>query len=275
MTTLNATEFAVIADVHGNVDALLAVLDDIDAQGINDIVNLGDHFSGPLAAAETAEVLRARPMICVRGNHARWLCDQRLENMGVSDAAAYVQLSAEDLGWLRGQAPRLELAEDIFACHATPQDDLTYWLEHVSEDGSVGARPWPDVAGLAGGIGASLSLCAHTHIQRRGDLPDGRVILNPGSVGCPAFDDDTPVYHVVESGTPAACYAIIERSAAGWRSTFHQVPLGHWGEITTNGKSLRFPTSLGGPHLLTLSRLSPRSPAPCRKSISGKVFLPL
>ncbi len=224
MTRLNTNEFAVIADVHGNVDALVAVLADIDGQGIDEIVNLGDHFSGPLAAGETALVLRARRMICVRGNHDRWLCEQRPEEMGISDAAAFAQLSAGDLDWLRGQPPRLELADDVFACHATPQDDLTYWLEHVAEDGSVGPRERQEVADLAGDIRASLLLCGHTHTQRRVDLPDGRVILNPGSVGCPAYDDDTPVYHVMESGTPAACYAIIERSAAGWRSTFRHVP---------------------------------------------------
>ncbi|MBL8561144.1 MAG: metallophosphoesterase family protein, partial [Gemmobacter sp.] len=40
--------FAAIADIHGNADALAAVLADIDAQGITEIVNLGDLLSGPL-----------------------------------------------------------------------------------------------------------------------------------------------------------------------------------------------------------------------------------
>jgi predicted phosphodiesterase len=43
--------FAVIADVHGNRWALEAVLDDIARRGIRDIVNAGDHLSGPLDPA--------------------------------------------------------------------------------------------------------------------------------------------------------------------------------------------------------------------------------
>ena len=47
--------FAAIADVHGNHLALEAVLADIRAQGIDDIVNLGDMASGPLDARRTME----------------------------------------------------------------------------------------------------------------------------------------------------------------------------------------------------------------------------
>ena len=60
------TRFAVIADIHGNADALSAVLADIDRRGIGTVVNLGDHFSGPLAAAETARSAAAM-MGAIRG----------------------------------------------------------------------------------------------------------------------------------------------------------------------------------------------------------------
>jgi hypothetical protein len=52
--------FAAIADVHGNRFALEAVLADMAANGINEAVNLGDHVSGPLEAARTADVLMER-----------------------------------------------------------------------------------------------------------------------------------------------------------------------------------------------------------------------
>ena len=48
-------KFAAIADVHGNCLALEAVLADIAALGIEEVVNLGDHFSGPLEPRRTAE----------------------------------------------------------------------------------------------------------------------------------------------------------------------------------------------------------------------------
>jgi predicted phosphodiesterase len=45
---------AAIADIHGNCLALEAVLADIRRQGIDMVVNLGDHLSGPLEARRTA-----------------------------------------------------------------------------------------------------------------------------------------------------------------------------------------------------------------------------
>jgi predicted phosphodiesterase len=45
-------KFAAIADVHGNCVALEAVLADIAANGITEVVNLGDHVSGPLERDE-------------------------------------------------------------------------------------------------------------------------------------------------------------------------------------------------------------------------------
>lgn len=83
--------FAVISDIHGNSDALAAVLADIDALQIQTIINLGDHLSGPLAARETADMLMAREMICIRGNHDRWLVEKPLADMGPSDRVAREQ----------------------------------------------------------------------------------------------------------------------------------------------------------------------------------------
>ena len=68
--------FAAIADVHGNYLALEAVLADIRAQGIDEIVNLGDMASGPLDARRTMDALMALDAVHVLGNHDRWLIDR-------------------------------------------------------------------------------------------------------------------------------------------------------------------------------------------------------
>jgi predicted phosphodiesterase len=70
--------FAAIADIHGNCAALQAVLDDIAALGIRDVVNLGDCFSGPLEADRTGDLLLLLDMNVaqtVRGNHDRYLLE--------------------------------------------------------------------------------------------------------------------------------------------------------------------------------------------------------
>jgi predicted phosphodiesterase len=67
--------FAAIADIHGNHLALEEVLADIRAQGIEEIVNLGDFFSGPLEAGRTADLLMSLGLTSVRGNHDRYLIE--------------------------------------------------------------------------------------------------------------------------------------------------------------------------------------------------------
>ncbi|WP_260349070.1 metallophosphoesterase family protein [Alloyangia mangrovi] len=134
--------FAAIADIHGNADALETVLARIDAMGLGMVVNLGDMFSGPLAAGETWEILRARPMPTVRGNHDRYLITQAPGEMGPSDRVAHDQLPRAALDWLRSLPMTLEL-EGGFLCHATPGADETYWLHEVDRHGTVhpaGAR---------------------------------------------------------------------------------------------------------------------------------------
>lgn len=224
MKSFDEKKFAAIADIHGNADALSAVLCDIDAQGVRTIVNLGDHFSGPLAARETAEILLARDLVSIRGNHDRWLVEQDVDAMGPSDRAAYEQLAPDHLRWLRALPATLALGDDVFLCHGTPMSDMTYWLEGVSADAMVSFKSHDEIAREIEGIDAALILCGHTHLPRRVDLKSGHTILNPGSVGCPGYDDDLPVYHVMQSGTPTACYAIIERVGEGWITTIRNVP---------------------------------------------------
>jgi hypothetical protein len=48
------------------------------------------------------------------------------------------------------------------------------------------------------------------------DLPGGRMVVNPGSVGLPAYRDDLPHPHVMETGTPRARYCILTPVLGGW-----------------------------------------------------------
>src|SRR4029079_16024494 len=105
---------AAIADVHGNYLALEAVLADIRAQGIGEIVNLGDMASGPLDARKTMDALMALDAVHVRGNHDRWLIDRPPEKMGSWDRPAYAQLEKRHLDWLRAGPPRRVFRATVF-----------------------------------------------------------------------------------------------------------------------------------------------------------------
>jgi putative phosphoesterase len=214
--------FAVIADIHGNALALEAVLADIDAQGVSDILNLGDHLSGPLEAARTADLILARDMVSVSGNHDRYLRGDPAA-LHEWEADCYRELTPAHHAWLASLPFSRVWKDDVFLCHATPREDNHYWLETVSPEGVVHARPLSEVEAMAEGVSQSLILCGHTHIARTVRLSDGRLIVNPGSVGCPAYDDDLPYYHKVEAGAPHAAYAVIEKTAHGWTVEFRLV----------------------------------------------------
>ncbi|HEY4086046.1 MAG TPA: metallophosphoesterase family protein [Bryobacteraceae bacterium] len=184
--------FAVIADIHGNRWALEAVLEDIASRGIREIVDAGDHLAGPLDQAGTAELLQGLDLPSVAGNQDRELFD------GPHGA------------WLRTMPGRLELAEDILMFHGTPERDDVYLLESVGADGRVSVASDEEIDERLGSVSQRLLICGHTHIPRVVESR-GRMIVNPGSVGLPAYSDDSPVRHLMETGSSMARYAIVER----------------------------------------------------------------
>lgn len=219
--------FAAIADIHGNHLALEAVLADIRAQAISEIVHLGDMASGPLDPRRTMDALMAIDAVHVLGNHDRYLIDRPPEKMGSWDRPAFAQLDPVHLDWLR-RIPKTAVFRDrVFLCHATPDDDEIYWLETVSTDGTVSLSSSEVIEARAGEIPQSMILCGHSHLARAVRLRDGRMIVNPGSVGSPGFRDVHPFPHVVEAGTPDARYAVLEFADGQWRVTFRHVPYDH------------------------------------------------
>jgi putative phosphoesterase len=206
---------AVISDIHGNVAALNAVLSDAASRRVDHIVNLGDICSGGLFPRETADRLMPLRLPTIRGNHERQLFDQVPERMGLSDRHATGSLRPEQLAWLAALPATLRFFDDVLLVHGTPDSDLTYLLETATEEG-LRAATHAEVEQRAGSVDAAVVLCGHTHLQRVMKLDDGRLIINPGSVGLPAYDDDRPYPHLVESGSPHARYAVLSNDRTDW-----------------------------------------------------------
>lgn len=202
----------VIADVHGNLPALEAVLARLAGLSVDRIVNLGDCASGPLWPAETVRLLRASAMSHVRGNHDRALGAASPDGLGASDSHAWRNLDAEARGWLAGLPFELEVG-GAYCVHASPKDDDTYLLDAIEGGRLVAAGP-AAVAALLGPAGAALVLCGHSHQPRLLRLDDGTVAVNPGSVGNPAYHATEPSIHLSESGAPHARFAIVDMTAA-------------------------------------------------------------
>jgi predicted phosphodiesterase len=206
---------AVLADIHGNLPALEAVLTDIARRQVDRVVTLGDHVSGPLLPQETAALLVEQSWLQIAGNHERQLLSFDPATAGPSDRYAHPRLGEKQFAWLRGLPPTAEMEGGVLLCHGSPRSDTEYLLESV-EAGSVRLATADEIAKRMSGTSAPVVLCGHTHVPRSVRTDMGQLLVNPGSVGLPAFDDVKPSYHVVETGSPDARYAILECSAAAW-----------------------------------------------------------
>ena len=212
---------AAISDIHANLVALDAVLADIERHGVDITVNLGDILSGPLWPRETAERLRALTLPTLRGNHERQLLTLPRDRMGATDRFAADMLSPLDFDWLRSLPETLQIGE-VHCCHGTPQSDLIYFLETVTPDVGINGSPGiraataDEVKDRLGEAASALVLCGHTHVPRVVQAgAAGTLIVNPGSVGVPAFEGEHPHRHVVQNGAPHARWALLERNAYG------------------------------------------------------------
>lgn len=212
---------AVVSDIHGNLAALEAVLAELGDRAPDLVLNLGDCATGPLWPAETVDLLDTLTLPTVRGNHDRWL--------GVAaddDPSSSVRFTREALGEARRRAlaslpPSLQPVDGVLAVHGTPSNDAEYLLEELVDGRLALARP-EAVARRLGGVRASLVLCGHSHLPGLAELPDGTLVLNPGSVGAPRYADNADPT-VAEAGSTHARYAIATMRGGRWSVELHAV----------------------------------------------------
>lgn len=210
-------KIAILSDIHGNLAALDAMLDEVRWQGADLIVNLGDILSGPLYPSETADRLMSLGFPTIKGNHERQLLAADLSGMRKSDRLAREALRADQLAWIQALPFTQRLDDGVLLVHGTPHDDLAFFLETVSADGCRPATH-EEVSRRAAGTDAALILCGHTHVARAMKLADGRLIVNPGSVGLQGYTDTDPFPHRVETGSPHARYAMVTKNSANGKS---------------------------------------------------------
>lgn len=215
---------AVIADVHGNAHALEAVLADIDAASPDLTVNLGDCLSGPFDAGRAADVLMARDMPTVSGNHDRMLVEARAGAGGRWEHWAMPRLSDAQLDWIASLPPTQSIEGDIFLCHGTPDSDVTGWLDTFNANFEMVAVSADAVGRKAESVSAGLMLCGHTHFARVAALEGDRLVVNPGSVGCPGFRVAGDVARTWSAGSPHARYALLDKTRDGWAVSFRAIP---------------------------------------------------
>lgn len=218
---------AVLADIHGNILALEAVLADLGRRGGADlIVNLGDCASGPLWPRETVERLMALEWPTVRGNHDRRVPLDPLDEMGPSDRFAHDRLTEAQRDWLADLPMQMTPAPAILAFHARPDHDERYLTEDIVDGRLVRAAPNTIARRLKNLDPAfRLLLGAHSHQPQLIQLPGGPILFNPGSIGCPAYYDPAEPAHRSEQGSPHARYGIVR--VDGEKFGFHSIAVSY------------------------------------------------
>ena len=177
-----------ISDIHGNLFALDAVLEELERDELDSLVCLGDVAVGP-QGAECLARIRSLGCPVVQGNWDDWFVngmpapkdamEERLIEIGASWADA---LSEDDCDFIRTFAPSLHLdlgdCEPALCFHGSPRSN---------QDQIVATTLDEELTAMLGGRSAPLLLGGHTHLQlvRRHERS---LVVNPGSVGMPFTD---------------------------------------------------------------------------------------
>jgi predicted phosphodiesterase len=182
---------AAIYDIHANLPALEAVLEDIRQAAVDQIVIGGDVFPGPMPQETIRYLLDLDiPMQFLYGNGDREVLAQ-MSGVETDWYRAAPEQWREPVRWTARQlgpefeqvlggwpdTVRVEIGGigEVLFCHATPRNDTECFTRMTSED-----RLLP----VFGGVGAPLAVCGHTHMQF--DRTIGKVrVVNAGSVGMP------------------------------------------------------------------------------------------
>ncbi|MGF1685019.1 metallophosphoesterase family protein [Photobacterium minamisatsumaniensis] len=218
-------KFAVLSDIHSNVFALRAVVDDAKSKGATTFINLGDILYGPVAPRETYDYLLSLNAVTISGNQDRQIYEATKAEI---DSNPTMQFILNDLGrppleWMKQLPFDLQITPDIYACHGTPNDDLVYLLENIST-GKPEVRTDSEVINLLNSVSSPIVLCGHTHTPRCVELSTGQLVINPGSVGLQAYTDDEPNSHSMQNYSSKASYVTLQKKPDDkWDIVFHKV----------------------------------------------------
>ena len=218
-------KIAVLSDIHSNVFALEAVIADAKKHSVDLMVNLGDILYGPIAPKATFDLLMQHEIVTICGNQDRQIFEATKAEIDSNSTMKFIidDLGAEPISWMKSLPFDVQLNDDVYLCHDTPDNDLVYLLENV-ELGYACLRSDSEIITLLNGQGSKLICCGHTHTPRAVTLTTGQIIVNPGSVGLQAYTDDEPIIHSMENFNAMASYSIVEKTGDNWSVLHIKVP---------------------------------------------------
>ena len=243
--------YAILSDIHSNLEALNAVLQEVDSQKVDAIISTGDVVGYNANPNECIEILRERSVRSLMGNHDIRACGMKEANDFnpiARDAILWTRdvLSNENLNFLKSQPKTLFLDEKkAIAIHGSFESYDSYILSPLNamENFSI----------MEDSHHPPLCFFGHTHVKIAYRYLNGKVttyrddelsvsgseryLINPGSVGQPRdldpnasfliynttkksirffkikYDVDTSYKKILEAGLPKE---LAERLVVGW-----------------------------------------------------------
>jgi diadenosine tetraphosphatase ApaH/serine/threonine PP2A family protein phosphatase len=174
---------ALVYDIHGNLPALQAVLEDAHAAGAETFLLGGDYgLFGPWPAETVATLQELSGANWIRGNVDRWTArpDDAPHDALIRAAidASREALSEEVVSQLEALPEQLVIDGTRY-CHGSPISDVRSWMPAAADDDDE----------LLGGVAERRVVFGHTHLQFSRRTDSGIDLVNPGSAGMP-FDGD-------------------------------------------------------------------------------------
>ncbi len=199
----------VVSDVHGNLQALEAVLEDPAGAEADLTVCLGDVVGYGARPSECISRVRRVCSTVVRGNHdtgVAGLMELDFFNQAGREAVDWTgkRMSADETEWLKSLPLTAEIG-DLFLCHSNPHAPDTWGYVLYSHMAMAACRDRPGKVNLIGHT--HLPLCWNEYgepSERTEGRLDDVCIVNAGSVGQP------------RDGNPKAAYLLIDTEAGTW-----------------------------------------------------------
>jgi len=198
-------KIAVISDIHGNMEALEAVLSDIKEEKCDKIFCLGDYaMAGPEPVEVINRILDLKneyEMKMIQGNTDLMIAEYSDDVYNAVKTAAPVMAEAlkndfeiipnEQREFLKNLPEKMSIEVDgvkILLVHGSPRKNN----ENIFPD-----TPLEEVEKMIQGVNADIVLCGHTHMPCGFQTSNKITVVNDGSVGRPFTEE------------PHACYLII------------------------------------------------------------------
>jgi len=179
---------ALISDIHGNYEALQAVLAEIDRLGVERIYCAGDVVGYYSQVNECCSALRERKIPCVMGNHDWYMAGGGFcpRSNSVNDCLAYQRsvIDPDHVEWLRSFPVQRRIGE-IRIVHGG-------WADPIDEYLLPSAEYFDRVEGR-------VFVSGHSHQQMLHHYGD-KVYCNPGSVGQPRDGDPRAAFAIYKTG---------------------------------------------------------------------------